>query len=333
MGSSPSATQKRPPWRWRLSEQRVYRTWHRAWPVLALVGLIALIRIIWPIAQHPWDNDAFGFWMAWKRDHLYAIPWLTRGAYVYSPAFAEVIRPWAALSWHVAWRVWVLLQTAALVALIGPILAPIALLFPWPAVQPDGPAVYATLQNGNPELLLAAAIALAMRWPAAWSFALLTKVTPGLGMIWYAVRRDYRSLAVALGVTLLIVVASFAVAPHLWTEWFGLLAQSTSADTLQKEPILPLPFLVRLPIALLVLILAARANRRWPVPIATCLLLPAIQLGGFVLLLACIPIWCFETGRGWLLWPWIRPSWLVQSAQTSVSEADDSPVAEGLKRP
>ena len=29
-----------------------------------------------------------------------------------------------------------------------------------------------------------------MRWPAAWAFVLLTKMTPGIGLLWFAFRRD-----------------------------------------------------------------------------------------------------------------------------------------------
>ena len=54
---------------------------------------------------------------------------------------------------------------------------------------------------GNVHLLLALAIVLGFRWPAAWAFVLLTKITPGIGLLWFAVRREWRSLAIALGAT------------------------------------------------------------------------------------------------------------------------------------
>src|SRR5690348_6311250 len=63
------------------------------------------------------------------------------------------------------------------------------------------PPILFELSMGNIHLLLAAAIVLGFRWPAAWSFVLLTKVTPGVGLLWFAVRREWRSLAVALGAT------------------------------------------------------------------------------------------------------------------------------------
>ena len=46
------------------------------------------------------------------------------------------------------------------------------------------------------------AIVLGLRHSAAWAFPLLTKVLPGVGMVWHVVRREWGSLAIATGVTL-----------------------------------------------------------------------------------------------------------------------------------
>jgi len=67
---------------------------------------------------------------------------------------------------------------------------------------------------------MGAAIVAGFRWPGAWSFLLLTKVTPGIGVLWFAVRREWHSFGIALATTLLVVVISFALAPHLWFQWF-----------------------------------------------------------------------------------------------------------------
>ncbi len=100
-----------------------------------------------------------------------------------------------------------LLATAALA---GPVLlAPVAVL-----VMPE-------LWGGNITLLIALAVVAGFRWPAAWAFVLLTKVTPGVGLLWFAVRREWRSLAMALGATLAVVAVSSLVAPGLWRDWVG----------------------------------------------------------------------------------------------------------------
>ena len=66
--------------------------------------------------------------------------------------------------------------------------------------------VASEINAGNIQLLLAAAIVLGVPqrgagWAGAWAFVLLTKVTPGVGLLWFALRRRWRALAIALGVT------------------------------------------------------------------------------------------------------------------------------------
>ena len=53
------------------------------------------------------------------------------------------------------------------------------------------PPVALELYHGNVHLLIAAAIALGFSYPWTWSFVLLTKVTPGLALVWFAVRREW----------------------------------------------------------------------------------------------------------------------------------------------
>ena len=95
---------------------------------------------------------------------------------------------------------WTALLLAAVRFLTGPRLLAAGLLFPFAAMEVAG---------GNVSLLLAAAIVLGFRWPAAWSIVLLTKITPGIGLLWFAVRREWRSLAIALGATAVIAAVSF----------------------------------------------------------------------------------------------------------------------------
>ena len=59
--------------------------------------------------------------------------------------------------------------------------------------------------------------------PALWAFPLLTKVTPGVGLVWFAVRREWRTLAAVLAITAVAVGASVAIAPVAWSEWLSFL--------------------------------------------------------------------------------------------------------------
>ncbi len=80
------------------------------------------------------------------------------------------------------------------------------------------PPVALELYHGNVHLLMAAAIVLGFRYPVGWSFLLLTKVTPGVGLIWFAVRREWRPLLIALGFTGALVAVSVAsTASSGWT--------------------------------------------------------------------------------------------------------------------
>lgn len=265
----------------------------RRWPWLepgahAAGFLIVAAYAAFFVRRGPWDNDSFGFWRAWEGG-LYDVPWLDHGAYVYSPAFAHAISPLTALPWEAFWLSWLGIQLVALLLIAGPAWAGLILLLPWPSIDGYPNAVVATIYNGNPQLLLALGIVAGLRWPGAWAVPILTKVSPGIGLAWFAGRAEWRRLAIALGWTVAIVAGSALVAPGLWVEWIGLLADSAGANTLVKEPILPLPLLVRLPIALALIVWGARTDRYWTVPIGAMLALPAIQLGGFAIAVAALP--------------------------------------------
>ena len=104
--------------------------------------------------------------------------WTSPVAYVYSPAFLEVIAPLRALSWTAFVAVWTAMLLGAVLYLTGPRLLWLGVL-----------VASAELYGGNISLFLALAIVLGFRWPATWAFVILTKVTPGIGLLWFALRR------------------------------------------------------------------------------------------------------------------------------------------------
>ena len=81
------------------------------------------------------------------------------------------------------------------------------------------PHVATELSLGNIHIFLALVTVFGLRWPWLWSFVLLTKVTPGVGLVWFAVRREWRSLWIALGVTALIALPTVVLYPQLWADW------------------------------------------------------------------------------------------------------------------
>jgi hypothetical protein len=177
--------------------------------------------------------------------------------------------------------VWTAVLVAAVRFLTGPRLLAAGLLFPFTAME---------IAGGNVSLLLAAAIVLGFRWPWTWSLVLLTKITPGVGLLWFAARREWRSLAIALGATAVIAAASFVVLPDQWRTWVDVVARNVAAGKNGTWASVPVPILIRLPIAVAIVVWGARTDRRWTVPVASMLALPALWYGGFSMLLAVIPL-------------------------------------------
>jgi hypothetical protein len=221
-------------------------------------------------------QDARAYWSA-VRATSYGAEAGTYGAYLYSPSFLHALSPILALPWQQFLAAWTLLLMATLLLLTGPVLFVFAL-----------PLAFFEIWGGNIHLLLAAAIVIGFRWPAAWSFVLLTKVTPGIGLLWFAVRREWRSLAIALGATLAIVLVSWLIDARLWQAWVDLLLRE--AGTPPPPGSVGVPLIVRLPIAAAIVVYAAATDRRWLVPVGAMIGLPVLWWGALSMLLGSIAL-------------------------------------------
>ena len=96
-------------------------------------------------------------------------------------------------------------------------------------------------------------------------------------------------MAIALGVTGVIVGVSFTFSRDLWLEWFGLLADN--ADTTARIRVIPLPLIVRLPIGVILIAYGARTDRAWLVPIGVMLGLPNVWTSSTALLAGSVSLW------------------------------------------
>jgi hypothetical protein len=252
--------------------------------VAGLLVAAYLFVIVAPVARTV-GFDAFAYWSV-NLEHPYRQVAGEFGAFTYPPAVARLFAPASLLSWLAFWFLWTGILVGTVVWLgrrgwpdrsrwVGPLAV---LAFPPVAVE---------LYHGNIHLLLAAAIALGFRYPAAWAIVLLTKVTPGVGLVWFAVRREWRSLGIALGVTTAVVAVSFAVDARLWQEWIsgGLMPVAGGPVS---QPNIAIPLALRLPLAVLVVAWGARSDRRWTVPVAAALALPVLWFAGLSML-AAIP--------------------------------------------
>ena len=201
-------------------------------------------------------------------------------AYLYSPAFAQALDPLRLLGWDAFREVWRLAEVGALFTLAGPLAGLFILARP----------VAVEVNAGNIHLLLTLAIVAGFRWPWAWSFVLLTKVTPGVGLLWFAVRGEWRQLGIALGATAAIAGVSLVIDPGAWGQWFGTLATLTGTEP-RGWILASGPLALRMVAAALLVIWAARTDRRWGVVAAAFLALPvtwvtALSMGAGLVALA-----------------------------------------------
>jgi hypothetical protein len=259
----------------------------------ALVGVAMWVLLVAAAEPYDWTrlgpgHDARPYWTAlWDR------PYATsrvgaHDAYLYSPAFLQLMAPLRALPWQLFVAAWTLVLILAALYLVGPVLLGPVLLLAAPEIL-----------GGNITLLLAAALVAGFRFSGTWAFPLLTKVTPGVGLLWFVVRRDWRAVAVACVTTAGVAVLSFvSTPPGEWLEWGRVLLGNAGAPI--ESGSFPVPLLLRLPVAVGLIWWAARSDRRWVLPIACLLALPVIWYGSLSLLLAVIPL----AWPAWTAWPW-----------------------------
>jgi hypothetical protein len=198
--------------------------------------------------------------------------------YRYSPAFLLAFSPLQAIGWQLFVGLWAALMVGVLFWMTR------ALLF-LPALLISLPEIW----GGNITILLAAAIVLGFTRPWAWALPLLTKVTPGVGLLWFAVRREWLNLAVALAATVAVIGLAAAFTPGLWQEWYTTLMGGTSASTVPAGAV-PIPLLPRLPFAIAIIVVAAWRGERWLLPIGILLAMPVIWWGYVAILSACIAL-------------------------------------------
>jgi hypothetical protein len=252
----------------------------RVWGLLVALGLVVVMTAL----ADPFDpqsvgpgQDARAYWAA-PLDAPY-VPGSVghESAYLYSPAFLVALSPVRALPWPLFVAAWTILLLAVLYWLAG------SLLF-LPLVVMTLPEIW----GGNITILLAAAIVVGLSRPAAWALPLLTKVTPGVGVLWFGFRREWSKLAVALLATAAIIGVAAILTPGLWAEWMRLLASSAGSSTVPGS--VPIPLLMRLPVAVLVIAWAARTDRAWLLPVGVLLAMPVIWWGSLAILIASVAL-------------------------------------------
>jgi hypothetical protein len=250
---------------------------------LTIVGIVSLPYIVLiNLTKSMFGFDAYAYWAIDLND-LYGRSIANTsdlGAFRYTPAVGQLFAPFHLVPWELFLAIWTAALVAALIWLVG---RSWLILLAFPPVPLE-------LYHGNVHLLMAVAIVVGFRYPIAWAFIVLTKVSPGVGALWFAFRGEWRKFAIAVGGTVAIAAISFLIAPNLWREYTSTMVDNLAYDPGHPYPV-PIPVPIRMVISAAVVWWGARTDRRWVVPIAVTLSLPIIWFHGLAILVACIPLW------------------------------------------
>jgi hypothetical protein len=265
--------------------------WQRlATTALALIGGALLAVIAGTYWLGPGDDLAY--WLAAQRLVAQAPVYLTGEAafapfaYHYPPVLVQTLAPLtyvvSTVGYLLAFRVCELL---ALWYLAGrrmlPMLALIAFL-----------PVAVELRFENVHLFMALAIVLGLgRWPWLFSVGAVVKLSPGLGIVYLALRRRWRDAAIASILGAVIVGVSYVIDPQLWQAWLGSI--QGRAD-ITGNSLLPIPYAARAVAGLALAVAGGVLGRRRGELLlvgAITIANPNLALNGFAVLAAVVPIW------------------------------------------
>jgi len=244
-----------------------------------LVGLAVTFFSVKMCVDFRVGVDAHAYWAAY-RGELYQHAPTTEDAFLYSPAFLHAIAP---IAW-LPWPVFAALVMGAAGLTFAYLLAPLG----WRWGVPLWLCCTGEILTGNIFWLLALVALFGRRVPSLWVVPLLTKITPGVGLLWFLVRRQWTALAVAAATLVVVVGLSYALAPGLWRDWVDFLLHNAGSSTHSVGSRIVPPPVVRVPMAIVLVAWGARKERPWTLPVGMLLATPVIGLGSFTILAALV---------------------------------------------
>ena len=199
------------------------------WLGIAALWLLAvpLVHMAYGlVAMQGFGFDAHAYWLAARTggETIYSREPKSPDAFLYSPAFAQVVWPLAQAPWAVFVTVWTVGEALA----FGWLLRPAR----WWIAVPALAAVTPELAVGNVVGFVAVAGVLGIARPGFWAFGYLTKVSPGMmGSVWFAGRGELRRAVAPVLAAAVVGALSWVVWPGAWTAWFELVVGGGSRWT------------------------------------------------------------------------------------------------------
>ena len=218
----------------------------------AVVGFHVLAFGLWSPGA-----DAAIYYRA-EMDDLYTGSIFTE-TFNYSPAFAWWTQPLQGLPFEAFRTLVVAIDMVGLVFLIGPVFTAVVLLA---QLLP----IWMEFQLGNLNFAIAAALVLGFRHTGWYAAPILSKVTPGIGLVWFAARRDWRALTLAAAITLAVALPSLLLHLDAWLEFIASLLSNAALDAQIGAPLI-----LRVALAVAVVSWGAWTDRPWTVPVGAAL--------------------------------------------------------------
>jgi hypothetical protein len=237
--------------------------------------MVAAAQLI-DVVQAPFDFDFY--WRATNFTDLYPASWLDPTyAYVYPPPLAQLLAPFHVLPHDIVQFGWTLLCFLSLWYCCREWTLPVISAGIVALYLPNGHVLGAGLGAvlvGNVQIPLAAGIVAGMRQPAWFALPIVTKITTGIGVFWYAFRREWRAFGIGIGATLAIVAISFAIAPAAWAEYLSWTVDNYGKPS--SPPIVGPPLPLRVLAAVTLVWWGARTDRPWVAAVAGGMAIPGL---------------------------------------------------------
>jgi hypothetical protein len=211
--------------------------------------------------------DSHAYWLAAQEpSSWYTRAPGTRDAYLYSPAFAQLLWPLGHLPWPAFEALWATVQVAVLAWLLTPL--------GWRKAVPLGLLLSTDVVLGNVYILFAGALVLMRRGSGSAVVApLLTKLLPAVVGLYHAGRRDWGAVARSALAVALVAGVSAVLSPDAWLGWARFLLDSGGASSALAGTLL------RVSLAAALALLAGAKGRPWVLVPAMVLACPF--LGGY----------------------------------------------------